>query len=202
MAGGGSTLTFLKALEENGAGHLWGVEAHHAIYDRMLANLKANVPGLLHRFTPLLGFSDVVLPEWIAQQPKPLRVDVVFLDGGDNPMEQIREFEILDPFLPVGARFFSHDAHCRKGKFIGPFLAQLDNWQVQVHDYSTNGLLDARKIAAQPSPESRRRADARLKSLRSSPLELVGRVLTPGLKAAILRRLPRPIVVWLKLGPG
>src|SRR5437762_8677733 len=72
--GGGSTLHILRALEKNGQGHLWGIEADPSIYERMLANLKAGAPEALHRFTPLFGFSQQVIPQWIAEQPPGLQV--------------------------------------------------------------------------------------------------------------------------------
>ncbi|HUB67907.1 MAG TPA: class I SAM-dependent methyltransferase [Candidatus Methylacidiphilales bacterium] len=105
--GGGSTLAFLRALHENGTGHLWGVEADYDVYDRMMANLNSLGPEIMGRFTPLFGFSEEVLPRWIAGQKKPFQIDVAFLDGGNRPLEQIREFEILDPYFPVGAHLFS-----------------------------------------------------------------------------------------------
>src|SRR5438105_2506835 len=89
--GGGSTLHILRALEKNGKGHLWGIEADHSIYERMLANLKAEAPEIINRFTPLFGFSQDVIPRWLAEQPA-LQVDFVFLDGGNRPLEQITEF--------------------------------------------------------------------------------------------------------------
>src|SRR6266705_1957718 len=77
--GGGSTLHILRALEKNGQGHLWGIEADHSIYDRMVANLKTEAPEMINRFTPLFGFSQEVIPRWIAEQPA-FQVDFVFLD--------------------------------------------------------------------------------------------------------------------------
>src|SRR6266567_458954 len=79
--GGGSTLHILRALEKNGKGHLWGIEADHSIYDRMVANPKTEAPEMINRFTPLFGFSQQVIPRWLAEQPA-LQVDFVFLDGG------------------------------------------------------------------------------------------------------------------------
>src|ERR1700722_16688883 len=61
--GGGSTLHILRALEENGAGHLWGIEADHSIYEKMLANIRAAVPEASARFSPLFGFSQAVIPQ-------------------------------------------------------------------------------------------------------------------------------------------
>ena len=54
--GGGSTLHLLRALEENGEGHLWGIEADRSIYEAMLKNIEAAAPEASARFTPLFGF--------------------------------------------------------------------------------------------------------------------------------------------------
>jgi hypothetical protein len=66
--GGGSTLHLLKALEENGEGHLWGIEADRSIFDAMLSNIRAVAPEALHRFTPLFGLSDDVIPGWPSEK--------------------------------------------------------------------------------------------------------------------------------------
>src|SRR5438132_670463 len=87
--GGGSTLHILRALQQNGVGHLWGIEADPAIYDRMIQNIERAAPEARHRFTPLFGYSDKVIPEWLAQMGPDCQIDLVFLDGGDNPREQI-----------------------------------------------------------------------------------------------------------------
>jgi methyltransferase family protein len=189
--GGGSTVTFLRALEKNGAGHLWGVEADRSVYDRMMANLTKIAPEVMGRFTPLFGFSDKVLPRWIAEQKKPFQIDVAFLDGGNNPAEQIVEFDILDPYLPVGSQLFAHDAHHRKGKWLIPFLSRLNNWEMQVHDISIEGLMSARKIAAQPGPESLRAARAHLTKMRWEPVEIAARFSPKGLKRILFSVMPK-----------
>jgi hypothetical protein len=189
--GGGSTVTFLRALHQNGAGHLWGVEADRAVYDRMMANLNALAPEVMDHFTPLFGFSDQVLPRWIAGEKKPFQIDIAFLDGGNNPAEQITEFDILDPYLPVGAQLFAHDAHHRKGKWLVPFLSRLDNWEAQVVDISVEGLLAARKTAAQPSAASLRAARTYLAKMRWEPLEIVARFAPKGLKHALFSVMPQ-----------
>jgi hypothetical protein len=187
--GGGSTLTFLRALHQNGTGHLWGVEADRSVHDRMIANLTSLEPEMVGRFTPLFGLSQEILPVWIAEQKKPFVIDVAFLDGGNNPAEQISEFKILDPHLPVGARLFSHDAKLRKGKWLVPFLSHLDNWTVQLHDVSENGMMSAVKIALQPSPESSQKAKAVLTKLRWEPMEIVARVAPAGFKRFIFSKM-------------
>jgi hypothetical protein len=188
--GGGSTITFLCAIEQNGTGHLWGVEADASIYERMIANITSMAPDVIGRFTPLFGLSDEVLPRWIAEQKKPLEIDVAFLDGGNNPAEQITEFELLDPYFPVGAQLFSHDAHLRKGKWLIPYLSRLDNWEMQVHDVSPAGLMAARKMEAQPSAKSLRAARAHLSKMSWEPMEIAARYSPKGLKKALFSWMP------------
>jgi predicted O-methyltransferase YrrM len=198
--GGGSTLHILRALERNGEGKLWGIEADRSIYERMLANLKAGAPETLHRFTPLFGFSQEVIPQWIGEQPPGFQVDFAFLDGGNNPLEQITEFRLLDPHMPVGAQLMAHDVKLRKGKWFAPYLRALDNWRTQFHDVSDEGLLHAQKIAPQPSPASLGQARRGLLKARLQPAEVAAALLPSALCGAILRLLPRRLSVRLSDG--
>jgi predicted O-methyltransferase YrrM len=191
--GGGSTLHILRALEQNGEGHLWGVEADRTIYERMLANIRAAVPEASGRFTPMFGFSQDILPNWIKERGPELKVDLTFLDGGDNPLEQVTEFQLLDPYIPVGGQLMGHDAKLRKGKWLAPYMRAMDNWKVQVHDISDEGLLTAVKVADAPSPASREAAARVLSKLRRSPVEVLGALLPARLNAMILRVLPRSL---------
>lgn len=189
--GGGSTLHILRALEKNQQGHLWGIEADRSIYDRMLGNLRAAAPECLHRFTPLFGFSQTIIPDWISRQPAGFAVDFAFLDGGNNPMEQVLEFRLLDPHIPVGGQLMAHDAKLRKGKWLRPYLLSLDHWKTEVHDISDEGLLYARKVAAAPSPASRANANRKLLSLRLHPVEIAAAILPRSVCGFILNLLPR-----------
>ncbi len=189
--GGGSTLHILQALHKNGTGHLWGIEADPSIYERMLANIQKAAPEAAARFTPLFGTSDKVIPKLITEEGSNLRVDLAFLDGGDNPNEQILEFQQLDPLIPVGGQLMAHDARCRKGKYFVPFLQHLDHWRSQVHDSSEVGLLTATKIATRPSAQSLAAAEATLRKLRRQPSELLAPLFPSKLKATILKMLPR-----------
>ena len=188
--GGGSTLHLLRALQANGRGHLWGIEADRSIYESMLSNIRAAAPDAAARFTPLFGFSDEVIPRWLEQIGDNLQIDFVFLDGGDNPNEQIQEFELLADRIPVGGYLFAHDAKLRKGKWLHPYLKLLDNWKVELHDVSTEGLLGARKLRAAPTDASRRTAQQALRKLRREPVEVLGRWLPAPTCALILRLLP------------
>jgi predicted O-methyltransferase YrrM len=189
--GGGSTIHILRALHENGAGHLWGIEADRSIYERMIANIRAAVPEAAHRFTPLFGFSQRVIPSWLAEQRDGFQIDFAFLDGGNNPMEQISEFRLLDPFIPVGGQLMAHDAKLRKGKWLVPYLRRLDNWQCELHDVSAEGLFQARKTGAPPSSESLRSARAALLKMRLQPAEVAAAILPASICGFALRLLPR-----------
>ena len=189
--GGGSTLHILRALEQNGAGHLWGIEVDRSIYERMLANINAAAPVEAKRFTPLFGFSQDVLKQWKKEQPANTAVDFVFLDGGNNPREQIEEFELLDPLIPVGGQLMSHDAKVRKGRWLVPFVSQLDNWESKLCDGSELGLFYAKKIAAQPSPASLRVAKRHLFRQKCRPAEIAASYLPSSVCGFCLRLLPR-----------
>jgi predicted O-methyltransferase YrrM len=188
--GGGSTLHILRALEANGTGHLWGIEADPGIYEQMTANIRSAGEVLLARFTPLFGFSQKVIPEWLRKQPPGFQVDVVFLDGGNSPREQIIEFKLLDPFMPVGSTLMAHDAKLRKGKWLIPYVSLLDNWESHVEDISDQGFFYAQKKAVQPSERSRKTAERALLKLRLQPVELAAAVTPRKFAGAILNILP------------
>jgi len=189
--GGGSTLHILRALEKNGEGHLWGIEVNHSIYERMLKNIHAAAPEASRRFTPLFGFSQDIIPQWLMQQGADIKVDFVFLDGGNNPGEQITEFHLLDPFIPVGGQLMAHDARMRKGKWLVPYLSLLDNWEVCLHETSVEGIFYARKISPKPSPASLKAARAKLLGMRFHPVEIAAAVLPAPVCGFILGLLPR-----------
>jgi predicted O-methyltransferase YrrM len=200
--GGGSTLHILRALEQNGTGHLWGIEVDRSIYERMLAKITAEAPLEAKRFTPLFGFSQTVIKQWKADQPPGTRVDFAFLDGGNNPREQIEEFEMLDPLIPVGGQLMTHDAKMRKGRWLVPFVSRLDNWEARLHDVSENGLFHAKKIADRPSPASLRAARRQLFQQKCHPVELAASYLPSALCGWVLRRLPGKFSRQLSDGPN
>lgn len=193
--GGGSTLHILKALEANGKGHLWGIEASQAIYDGMITNITSAGSELVARFTPIFGFSQQVIPDFLREQVADSEIGFVFLDGGDNPMEQIDEFQLLRDAVGVGGILLSHDAKLRKGKWLVPYLRAHDNWECILHDVSDEGLFEARKIAPQPSAMSQARAASLLRSLRMQPKELVGRLLPTFVIDLIIKCLPRKLAI-------
>jgi hypothetical protein len=175
--GGGSTLHILRALHQNGQGHLWGIEADRSIYNRMIANIQRAAPETVSHFTPLFGRSQDVIPRWFAEQGSELQIDLAFLDGGDNPLEQITEFELIQERIPEGGILMAHDARMRKGKWLVPYLSRLDNWRCDLHDLSPVGLLYARRLRQEPSPSSLAQARSHLRRLRLAPVEFVAALL-------------------------
>ncbi len=189
--GGGSTAQFLLALHKNQEGHLWGIEADPAVYEQMVANIKRLAPDAWGRFTPLFGFSQKVIPDWLKKQGQEFNLDVVFLDGGNNPMEQIDEFLLLADRIPVGGQLFSHDAKLRKGKWLIPYVSVLDNWDCKLHDISVEGLFQARKLKPQPSASSLQAAQRQLSKMRRDPVEIIGKFLPSPVCRLILNLVPR-----------
>ena len=166
----------------------------------MLANIRAAAPEALHRFTPLFGLSHDVIPKWLAEKGVDFSVDVVFLDGGDNPLEQITEFRLLDAYIPVGGQLLAHDAKLRKGRWLVPYVSALDHWSSQVHDVSEEGLFQAHKVSERPSPKSRRNAEAILRRMRLNPLEVAGAILPHRANEFVLRFLPSHLIKRITQG--
>lgn len=188
--GGGSTVSILRALEKNGEGHLWGIEADESVFARMVENIRATAPETTGRFTPLFGFSQQVIPKWLAEKGEKFEIDLAFLDGGNNPIEQITEFRLIDSYIPVGGILMTHDAKLRKGKWLVPYVSCLDNWESKLHDISAEGLFFAKKIAPHPSQERLRSARSHLLGMRFEPAEVAATLLPAKICGFILKLLP------------
>jgi predicted O-methyltransferase YrrM len=195
--GGGSTLTFLEALKRKSSGRLIGIEADPDVFAEMNANITSVDPGYFAFFEPISGFSQRVIPGLLTKYP---RFDLAFLDGGNNPREQIEEFELLKDAIPVGGFLFSHDANLRKGHWLVPYLNELDNWRVTIHQSSEEGLLEAEKIKASTSSVSLRRARKVLRRRKLSPVELATLLFPSSFKGFVLKLLP--LKIRRRIGEG
>lgn len=195
--GGGSTLTFLEALKRKNSGRLIGIEADPVVFAEMKANIALVDPGYFDFFEPISGFSQRVIPGLLTKYP---HFDLAFLDGGNNPREQIEEFELLKDAIPVGGFLFSHDANLLKGHWLVPYLSELDNWRVTIHQASEEGLLEAEKIRVTPSPASFRRAQKVLRWRMLSPVELATLLFPSSFKGFVLKLLP--LKIRRRIGEG
>jgi predicted O-methyltransferase YrrM len=185
--GGGSTLTFLEALKCKKAGKLVGIEADARVFAEMKTNIHSVDPDYFAFFEAIGGFSQQVIPGLLARYP---RFDLAFLDGGNNPREQIEEFELLKEAIPVGGFIFGHDANLRKGHWLVPYISKLDNWRVTIHQASEEGLLEAVKIASSPSPISSKQAKHALRMKMLSPVEIATLLFPSSFKGFVLQLLP------------
>jgi hypothetical protein len=127
-------------------------------------------------------------------------VDFAFLDGGNNPREQIDEFRLLDPLIPVGGQLMAHDAKARKGRWLVPFISRLDNWETRLHDVSYEGLFYAKKIAPAPSASSTRTAKFHLFMQECNPIEVAATMLPSRVCGFFLGLLPRRFSIRLSDG--
>lgn len=185
--GGGSTLTFLEALKRKESGKLIGVEADPDVFAEMKANIASVDPGYFTFFEAISGLSQQVIPNLLKKYP---RFDLAFLDGGNNPREQIEEFDLLNEAIPVGGFLFSHDANLRKGHWLVPYISELDNWKVIIHQASEEGLLEAEKTSANPSPTSLKKAQSVLRRRMLSPIEVATLLFPSSFKGLVLQLLP------------
>jgi predicted O-methyltransferase YrrM len=195
--GGGSTLTFLEAIKRKNSGKLIGIEADPDVFAEMKANIISVDAGYFSFFEPISGFSQRVIPGLLTKYP---RFDLAFLDGGNNPREQIEEFELLKDAIPVGGFLFSHDANLRKGHWLVPYLRELDNWRVTIHQASEEGLLEAEKMGCTPSPASLDRAQKVLRGRMLSPVELATLLFPSNFKGFVLNLLP--LKIRRRIGEG
>jgi len=195
--GGGSTLTFLETLKRKGAGKLIGIEADPNVFAEMKANINSVDPGYFSFFEPISGFSQRMIPDLLTRYP---RLDLAFLDGGNNPREQIEEFELLKEAIPVGGYIFSHDANLRKGHWFVPYISELDNWRVTIHQASEEGLLEAEKIGESPSAASLKKAQRVLWRRMLSPIEVATLLFPSSFKGFVLNLLP--LKIRRRIGEG
>lgn len=196
--GGGSTLQILQALAQSD-GVLFGVEACPRIFEEMKAALQSREPELYQHFFPLCGFSQKVIPALI-HEGRLSRVDFAFLDGGNNPREQITEFKLLDPIMPVGSTLMAHDILLRKGKWLRRFLPLLDHYETRILPISSEGLLVAKKMALQPTLGAKAKAWLVVFMSELAPLELISQLIPSWLCSFILKMLPRKFSAWAAEG--
>jgi len=188
--GGGSTLTFLEAIKRKNSGRLIGIEADPDVFSEMKSNIISVDAGYFSFFEPISGFSQRMIPNLLTRYP---RFDLAFLDGGNNPREQIEEFELLKEAIPVGGYIFSHDANLRKGHWFVPYISELDNWRVTIHQASEEGLLEAEKIGESPSAASLKKAQRVLRRRMLSPIEVATLLFPSSFKGFVLNLLPLKI---------
>lgn len=186
--GGGSTKTILTALKKNNTGFLFGIEYDKSIYKKMVENISSYFPDINNYFKPYFGRSTEAIKQ-ILEENQLDKIDFVFLDGGNNPNEQIQEFDFLDRLIPIGGYILAHDVKARKGKYLKNYLRNLSNWEIEILDTET-GLLVSKKLSMSPKIINQLKANLFLIFQRANPMELAAQIFTTNLKTQLLKILP------------
>lgn len=186
--GGGSTKTILTALKKNNTGFLFGIEYDKSIYKKMVENISSYFPDISNYFKPYFGRSTEAIIQ-ILEENQLDKIDFVFLDGGNNPNEQIQEFKLLDRLIPIGGFIIAHDVKVRKGKYLKRYLKHLSNYSMEILDTET-GLLISKKLSLKPRPINKLKANLFLTFQRANPIELFASILTTSVKTKLLKILP------------
>lgn len=110
----GSTWFIVKALEENGNGHLTSMDMDPSA----VANGQNLYAGK--------ACADFVLASTIGEL-RTSKYDMVLFDGGDNPQETVDQFRAVDTKLAV-----FHDWHDEKCRLVRPLLVA--PWEMLWYD--------------------------------------------------------------------
>ncbi len=126
--GGGSTYFITHALWENGRGILHTIEADPNVYAAAVENYRLHLPHLLPHVRFHSGKAAEVYPKILRQVGK---ADAVFLDGSDDPVESLTEFEIFDPYLSERSIVMMHDWDNVKMALLRPNMEKSSNWSLR-----------------------------------------------------------------------
>ena len=112
MAYGVSSLAALTALEENNRGKLISIDPYPPGFDevRKSALLAIERAGLSHRHSHMHTFSEVALPQLIAEGIQP---DFIYVDGHHGFDHAFVDFFFADKMIPVGGTIAFDDSQWR-----------------------------------------------------------------------------------------
>jgi predicted O-methyltransferase YrrM len=126
--GGGSTYFISQALYENGGGVLYTIEEDREAFARAKENYAQRLPHLLPHVRFHVGKSTEVYPALLRELGA---VDAVFLDGGDDGRQTLREFEMFAEYMKTGALLLAHDWDQQKMEMLRPVLETSQQWTLQ-----------------------------------------------------------------------
>ncbi len=126
--GGGSTYFISQALYENGSGVLHTIEENAEAHERAKDNYARHLPHLLGHVRFHLGKSTEVYPALLHEQGV---VDAVFLDGGQDAQQTVREFEMFAAHMQPAALLLAHDWDNEKMELLRPKLEASPTWTLQ-----------------------------------------------------------------------
>jgi predicted O-methyltransferase YrrM len=125
--GGGSTYYIASALRENAKGKLYTVEYDPELYRFALDQYE-------HRWRHLRPFVKFHLGDSLTVYPPILadlgRIDVLMMDGSDEPAQAMAEMKMFEPYLQSGAVLIMHDWGCRKSELVKPYIEANRDFQI------------------------------------------------------------------------
>lgn len=123
--GGGSTYFLSLGLAQNGVGKLYSVELDTSFYQQATA-LYAGELSYLKPFVELHFGNSLEIYPTILSTAK--RVDMVFLDGAEDPQQTVKELQMFQPHLSDGAIVAMHDWKTAKCRDVKPMLRDTSTW--------------------------------------------------------------------------
>ena len=126
--GGGSTFFISQALHDNGFGLLYTVEADPAAHTRAVTDYQRELPNLMPHVKFVQGNSLDVYPELLTTLGG---IDIVFLDGAQNPVQTLDEFLMFQPYLNPGSLLIAHDWDNEKMELLRPRLERAPEWHLE-----------------------------------------------------------------------
>lgn len=123
--GGGSTLFMAQAMYENQNGVLHTVETDRVIHEQAVAAYQAYLPHLLDHVRFHLGSSEEIFPQILGSLS---RVDLLFLDGAEDPRETLYQFRLFEPRFGDGTVLACHDWASSKTDLVRDILADETAW--------------------------------------------------------------------------
>jgi len=125
--GGGSTYFIASALYENGFGVIHTIENNAKIYSKAVKNYNHYLKKLNSYVRFHFGLSTRIYPELLRKLGK---VDMIFLDGRDDPHQTLSEFEMFEPYLGNGSILVAHDWCNEKMALLRPIVEASSEWEL------------------------------------------------------------------------
>jgi hypothetical protein len=125
--GGGSTLVIARALRENGSGKLHTIEIAPDVHSDAIHSYEKHTPELLDFVEFHQGEYGAIFPEFIERAGG---VDFFILDGAEDAVQTMEQFEFFDGYSHAGTALFAHDWESEKSGELRPHLEQSRAWNV------------------------------------------------------------------------
>jgi len=126
--GGGSTLFISQALYENGAGKLHTIEVDESYYKEARQNYQIHLPDLMPYIEFYLGDYKKVYTEILHSVGK---VDLLFLDGPEDALETLEQFDFFLPHMRTGSLLIAHDWFTEKCRLLKPLIEGSEDWELR-----------------------------------------------------------------------